>query len=116
MAFDKASTARLRKALGALEGVREQRMFGGICFMLNGHMVAGADQARDGTGRFMFRVGKDFAVEAEVFPGAVAVAMGGRTLRGFFYVAEAGCDNVNLGRWLDLVLRFVRSLPPKGEP
>ena len=41
MAFDPGVAERLRDALRDRAGVSEKRMFGGIAFMLRGHMLAG---------------------------------------------------------------------------
>ena len=55
MAHDSVTADRFREALGAMNGLAEKRMMGGLCFMLNGNMIGGADRTRDGVGRFMFR-------------------------------------------------------------
>ena len=41
MAFDENLAARIRKALVRKKGIEEKKMFGGICFMLNGNMLVG---------------------------------------------------------------------------
>ena len=59
MAVDDRLNDRFRSALGRTEGISEKKMMGGMCFLLNGNMIGGADRTKDGTGRFMFRIGKD---------------------------------------------------------
>ena len=44
MAVDEDLAARMRVALAGTGAVREVRMFGGLCFMLNGNMVAGTSK------------------------------------------------------------------------
>lgn len=41
VAFDEGLAIRVRKALGTDREVREQKMFGGLCFLLNGNMCCG---------------------------------------------------------------------------
>ncbi|MGI9434902.1 MAG: TfoX/Sxy family protein [Geminicoccaceae bacterium] len=113
MAYDEDLANRFRNALDDLPGVVEKRMMGGLCFMVNGNMLGGADRAKDGMGRFMFRVGKDNADEAEARPGAMPIKMGGRRMRGFFFVDAATCDEEMLRDWIAVALGFVSSLPPK---
>ena len=118
MAYDELTTERFRDALhGHIGGegcVEEKRMMGGICFMLNGHMVGGADMEK-GTGlrRFMFRMGKDNHAAGLALPGAQPMEMGGRKMRGFFFVPEDDCDEEALKAWITTTVNFVRTLPPK---
>jgi len=53
MALDEDLADRMRAVLTGTGTVREVRMFGGLCFMLNGNMVAGT--SRRG---LLVRVGK----------------------------------------------------------
>ena len=39
MAFDDNLADRIRKGLGRKKDIEEKKMFGGLCFMLNGHML-----------------------------------------------------------------------------
>ena len=49
MALDEDLADRMRVVLAGTGAVREVRMFGGLCFMLNGYMVAGTSKrGRDG--------------------------------------------------------------------
>jgi TfoX/Sxy family transcriptional regulator of competence genes len=98
---------RLRAALPA-EGLSEQRMFGGIAFMLNGNMIAVS--SRRG---LLVRVGKDAYDDALARPGARSMEMGGRVMAGYVFVDPAGLSDATLRDWLQLALAFVRTLPPK---
>lgn len=115
MAFDEGLTARLREALEGLPGLSEKRMMGGICFLLDGNMIAGADRTRDGQGRFLFRVGREHQAAALARPGAQLMEMGGRQMRGFIFVDEEACDAAAMRSWCALALDFVGTLPPKDE-
>ena len=59
MAYNEELATRVRKALGRRKGLKEQKMFGGIAFMLRGHMCCGV-QDDD----LMLRLGPDLATKA----------------------------------------------------
>jgi len=113
VAYDEGLAKRFRTALRRRKGIAEQRMMGGLCFMLSGNMIGGCDRTKTGEGRFMFRVGKDNYADALERSGARPMEMGGRTMRGFVFVDEAACDAATLKDWVDFALRFVKTLPPK---
>jgi len=118
MAYDENLTLRFREALHAAvpeaaASLSEKKMMGGVCFLLNGNMVGGADRTKAGVGRFMFRVGKDNDDEGLTRPGAVTMHQGGRRMTGFFFVEESDCNAETMKSWIDLALSFVKTLPPK---
>ena len=114
MAYDEAVAARFRTAISRQFQTTEKRMMGGLCFMLDGHMVGGADRTKAGEPRFMFRVGKDNdAMPLRRFPEPSPMVQGGRRMKGFFFVNADACDDACLNAWLALATTFVRSLPPK---
>ena len=121
MAYDEVTTQRFRDALGDMDGITEKRMMGGICFLLNGNMIGGADKPKDaakfgqtaGGARFMFRLGKENQAAGDKMPGAIPMEMGGRKMRGFYFVEEDGCDDEALQNWVDLSVGFAAKLPPK---
>jgi len=41
MAYDEGLAQRIREALDDQPGISERKMFGGLCFMLNGNMACG---------------------------------------------------------------------------
>jgi hypothetical protein len=41
MSYDEEVAERLRKVVGTRSGVTEKKMFGGLAFLLNGHMFCG---------------------------------------------------------------------------
>ncbi len=113
MAYDEALAARFRDTLSGMVGVSEKKMMGGVCFMLNGHMVGGAHREKTGEGLFMFRVGKDNEAEALSRPGARPMEMTGRRMGGFVFVEEEACDDAALKGFVSLALSFVTMMPPK---
>ena len=113
MAYDEDLAERMRHALRGQSKITEKRMMGGVCFLLNGNMIGGADKNRDGQRRFMFRVGKDKHAEALERPGAMPMEMGGRRMGGFIFVDADNCDDGDLGDWIELARSFVAELPAK---
>ena len=55
---------RIRKILFDDPNISERKMFGGVCFMLNGNMLCGPSKS----GNLMVRVGKDLEAEARSKP------------------------------------------------
>jgi hypothetical protein len=103
-----ALAEHLRRCLGSRGGLSERRMFGGVCFMLNGNMLCGA-----GKNGYMFRVDRARPAEARRLPGGRPVVMRGRAMPGFFWVEPAACDARGLAHWLALAEEYVGSLPAK---
>jgi TfoX/Sxy family transcriptional regulator of competence genes len=109
MAYDEGVAQRLREAFETVANVGEKRMFGGIAFMVNGHMSCGVV---DDT--LMVRVGPERYREALKKPHAREMDFTGKPLRGFVYVAPEGFESDDdLASWMNISLEFVKSLPPK---
>lgn len=101
----------LRADLGALPGLSEQKMFGGICFMLHGNMVCGT-----GPMGALFRTGKEALKDALALDGVRQMQMGARRMGGFVQVDDACFDDEDLrSRLLNMALAFAGSLPAKGK-
>ena len=113
MAYDVELANRYREALMGQESITEKRMMGGICFFLSDNMIGGSDRTKEGSGRFMFRVGKEREAEALSRPGASIMEQGGRRMGGLVYVEEGACNSVVMRDWIELTLEFVSTLPPK---
>jgi len=111
VAYDQELAERLREQLAPVENVTEQRMFGGLAFLINGNMAVTASRR----GGLMVRVGADAAEEALSRPHAEQIEMGGRRMTGWIYVAEQGIRTKRqLESWVGRGVRFTRSLKPKG--
>jgi TfoX/Sxy family transcriptional regulator of competence genes len=108
MAADQDLAARVRSALMSSGVFREVKMFGGIGFMLNGNLVAGASKRG-----LLVRVGKDRQQEALARPGARPMVMRGRTMDGYIYVDPPAPNARTVRAWIQLAVAFVETLPPK---
>src|SRR3954451_12309999 len=102
---------RIRSIVGRRVGVTEKKMFGGICFMLNGNMVVGS--MKDGS--MLMRVGPDLHEEAKRRPGATPMIQAGREMVGFVLAAdESISDDEALMQSIDYAWGFVKTMPAKG--
>ena len=109
MAYSEDNAGILRDALATLEGVQEKRMFGGLCFMLNGNMLCGVHQVGG-----MVRVGKDNEAAAVNLKGVEPLSFTGRKMGGMVDINdEVFADEARLRAVLSLAREFVAALPPK---
>jgi TfoX/Sxy family transcriptional regulator of competence genes len=109
MAYDEALANRVRSELDGAAGLTERKMFGGLAFLVHGHMACGlvGDE-------LMVRVGADAYDEALAQPEARAMDFTGRPMRGMVMVSAAGvASRRDLARWVARGARFVATLPPK---
>jgi TfoX/Sxy family transcriptional regulator of competence genes len=102
--------ACVRAAVAGSGAVTEVKMFGGLGFMLNGNLLAGA--SRRG---LLLRVGSEREAEALRRPGARPMVMRGRTMAGYVYVDPPALSAESVPAWLGLAILYVRSLPPKRK-
>jgi hypothetical protein len=109
MSVDDELAARVRAALQGVEGVREVKIFGGVGFMLNGNLLAGASKRG-----LLLRVGKERQGEALAQPGIRPMDMRGRRMEGYVYADPPPVSDAAIKTWLQLALAFVQTLPPKA--
>ena len=101
---------RIRILLADDPNVAEKRMFGGVCFMLNGNMLCGPTKDGD----LMVRVGSELEAEAMARPGTRAMDFTGRPMKGFVFVSDDVLQSdAQLYEWIAFATRFVGALPAK---
>jgi hypothetical protein len=109
MAYDIALAERVRAALAALDvDVVERKMFGGLAFMLHGHMAMGVVG-----GELMLRLGPDGAVAALRRQHVREMDFTGRPMRAMVFIEPAGTKGKALTGWVEQAVEHVRTLPPK---
>lgn len=108
MPYDAALAECMRAALQNEINLHEQRMFGGICWMLNGNMLCGVE-----VGRYMFRVGKEQQAKVLAWPGCEPVVFADRRMGGFVWVNAQACEDQRLARWIALAKGYIQNLPTK---
>jgi len=109
VAYDEELAERVRAALGAVPGVTEIKMFGGLCYTVGGNMAVGV------TGQdLMVRLDPGSADAALAEPGARPMDFTGRPMRGFLFVGPEGMrTDPSLRSWVDRGVAFASALPPK---
>ncbi|MCH8815272.1 MAG: TfoX/Sxy family protein [Chloroflexi bacterium] len=109
MAYNEKLAARIAAILASHDGLTERKMFGGLTFMLNGHMCCGVT-----TSDLMIRVGPDAYEDSLAQPHARPMDFTGRPMKGMVYVGAAGYeDDDSLRAWVGRGVAFATSLPPK---
>ena len=110
MAYDEDLANRVRELVAANEGLTEQRMFGGLAFMIGGNLAV----AVSGQGGLMVRVDPEDTEALVTKPHAGPFEMRGRAMQGWLRVDP---DDVRtkrqLARWVGLGATYARSLPWK---
>jgi TfoX/Sxy family transcriptional regulator of competence genes len=109
VSYDEKLADRIRSILSERDDVVEKKMFGGLCFMVNGAMCCGLTKSD-----FMVRVGADAYDEALAQPHARPMDFTGRPLKGMVYVAPTGLrTRAALERWVQRGLAFASSAKPR---
>ncbi len=109
MAYDEGLAVRVEEVLFHVVDMEQKKMFGGMAFMVGGHMCVGVVNddlmARVGPERYEEALGKRHARE---------MTFTGKPMKGMVFVgAEGISEDSDLENWIDICLRFVRGLPPK---
>ena len=102
---------RIRAEIGGDPNTGEIRMFGGVCFTLNGNMLVGTLK----NGDMLARVGEAQEPAALQRPGAARMNFTGREMKGFIVVSPEGLDDMTLRQWVAMASAYVGALPPKAQ-
>ena len=109
MAYDEELADRIREVVSGEPGLTEKRMFGGLAFLVDGHLAASAS----GQGGMLLRCDPaetDSLVEA---PHVDRFEMRGRPMDGWLLVLpEAVTSGAALEQWVMRGVSYARSLPP----
>jgi TfoX/Sxy family transcriptional regulator of competence genes len=109
MAFDWDLAERIRTALDDVPDVREQRMFGGLAFMVRGHMACGLVG-----GELMLRLGEEGADAALDEPHVRPMDFTGKPMGTMVVVEPTGiATRAALDIWIGRALEYIQTLPPK---
>lgn len=110
MAFDEELADRIRELVARERGVTERRMFGGLAFLVDGHMAVSAS----GQGGLLLRVDPDDTERLVAREHVDRFVMRGRSMDGWLRVDDAGLRTKRqLGGWVTRGVAYARSLPPK---
>lgn len=109
MAYNQLLAARVRTLLQEEPAFTEREMFGGIGFMLSGHMACGVIGDD-----IIIRVGADGYEDALAEPHTKPFATTGRPMRGWVMIPVCVVEAEEaLSRWVARGVSFVHTLPAK---
>lgn len=110
MAYDVDLADRLRDAIGHLDGVTEKRMFGGVAFLLGGHLAVSASSR----GGLLLRCDPAATDRLVSGHGVTRFEMRGREMNGWLHVdPDVVADDAALADWVAVGTTFASGLPPK---
>jgi hypothetical protein len=108
MAYDETLADRVRAILAPEPRLSERKMFGGLAFMLDGHMCCGIIGSD-----LMVRLGPGGGEAALKRPHVRPMDFTGRPVTSTIYVAPEGLRGAALRPWVEQATAFARTLPPK---
>jgi TfoX/Sxy family transcriptional regulator of competence genes len=109
--YDEDLADRIRELVGLEKALSEKKMFGGLAFLIGGHMAVAAS----GQGGILVRVDPDRSEELVASTDAVEAVMRGRPMAGWLRVApEHLRTKRQLQKWVQLGTGYARTLPVKG--
>ena len=110
MAYDIELADRLREILAGEPAVVEKRMFGGLAFLVAGHMAVSASSQ----GGLLLRVDPAQGAALLADPRATRFSMRGREMDGWLHIdIDGSVTDDELERWIRHGVEYARSLPPK---
>jgi TfoX/Sxy family transcriptional regulator of competence genes len=110
MAYDEALADRIRSLLAGENEVTEQKMFGGLAFLVGGNMAVAAS----GQGGLLVRVDPAESVTLVASTNASLMEMRSRQIQGWLRVGPQDVRTKRqLAKWVELGATYARSLPPK---
>ena len=107
MAYDEELAARIRELVAAEANLTEQKMFGGLAFLIGRNMAVAAS----GQGGMLVRVDPAEGAQLVATTGAEPMEMRGRQMAGWLRVVPK--DDAEIQTWVARGTDYARSLPPK---
>jgi TfoX/Sxy family transcriptional regulator of competence genes len=112
MAYDEDLANRIRELVGGEPRLTEQKMFGGLAFLVGGNMAVAAS----GQGGLLVRVDPAASDKLVDTTRAEPMVMRGRPMQGWLRVAA---DDVRtkrqLATWVNRGVTYAKSLPVKKK-
>jgi TfoX/Sxy family transcriptional regulator of competence genes len=111
VAYDEYLAARIRTLLEGEANLTEQKMFGGLAFLIGGNMAVAASVQ----GGLMVRADPKTADDLLPSTGVQPMEMRGRQMQGWLRVDDESIRTKRqLERWVRVGTEYARALPPKG--
>jgi hypothetical protein len=110
MAYDEVLAGRIRDLVKGEPGLTEQKMFGGLAFLIRGNMAVAAS----GQGGVLVRVDPAESAALVATTNARPMEMRGRQMPGWLRVdPEDVGTRPQLASWVERGTTYARSLPAK---
>ena len=110
MAYDPGMADQMRADIGLRDGISEKKMFGGLCFLLDGNMISGVHK-----GGAMVRIGKPAEAEALALAGVAPLSFTGRKMGGMVEMDADAFEDASVREAVTaMALAYAASLPAKG--
>jgi TfoX/Sxy family transcriptional regulator of competence genes len=111
MAYDEDLADRIRELVATEKGLTEQKMFGGLAFLIGGNMAVAAS----GQGGILVRVDPAASAKLVSSTNAEPMVMRGRAMDGWLRVdAEHVREKRQLAAWVKRGVTYAHSLPTKS--
>jgi TfoX/Sxy family transcriptional regulator of competence genes len=108
MSYDEDLADRVREVVPVDAEVTERKMFGGLAFLLDGHMFVGIVGSE-----LMVRVGSETAERALELDHVREMDFTGRPMKNMIFVQPAGLHGPELECWVAAAADYARTLGPK---
>jgi len=110
MAYDEDLADRIRDLIAGQADLTEQKMFGGLAFLIAGNMAVAAS----GQGGVLVRVDPEESDVLVATTSARPMEMRGREMPGWLRVGPGDLHTKRqLAKWVELGTTYARSLPAK---
>jgi hypothetical protein len=110
VAYDEELAERIRGMLAGEQGVTEQKMFGGLAFLVGGNMAIAAS----GQGGALVRVDPAETETLVAETPATVFEMRGKAMAGWLRVAPEHLEDAELAGWVKRGTAYAGSLPAKS--
>src|SRR5215471_4085172 len=110
MAYDVHLADRIRSILQSAGEFSEKKMFGGLAFLVNGHMCCGVLKTD-----LVLRLTPEEAAASLRQPNARPMDFTGKPMKSMIYVSAMGTDSDQaLATWVESAVKLARSVPPES--
>lgn len=110
MAYDEELAERVRELIAGAAGLAEQKMFGGLAFLVGGHMAIAAS----GQGGLLVHVERAEGERLIASGAAEPMVMRGKEMAGWLRVSsDAVATKKQLSAWVKRGVAYAETLPPK---
>ena len=110
--YDEKLAQRIRELIAAERGLTEQKMFGGLAFLIGGNMAIAAS----GQGGVLVHVDAGESEKLVAKTKAYPMEMRGRQMQGWLRVdPEHVRTKAQLAKWVERGAAYARSLPAKKK-